>query len=119
MKARFALYMEDYEVAAKAAKACMDLKLYSLEPDYAKLFKQSTKLNDEKVFVLPRSIESEVMLDAWIVKNGLPRNAGGYGSYNPHGISWLRTFVPTDCLSTSLSYLILATLSRTVTRVVQ
>ena len=85
MKARFALYMGDYEIAAQAAKACMDLKLYSLEPDYAKLFKQSTKLNDEKVFVIPRSIENEVILDSWIVKNGLPRNAGGYGSYNP---SW-------------------------------
>ena len=97
MKARFALYMGDYEIAAQAAKACMDLKLYSLEPDYAKLFKQSTKLNDEKVFVIPRSIENEVMLDSWIVKNGLPRNAGGYGSYNP---SWdlLASYLCTDGL---------------------
>lgn len=97
MKARFALYMGDYEIAAQAAKACMDLKLYSLEPDYAKLFKQSTKLNDEKIFVIPRSIENEVMLDSWIVKNGLPRNAGGYGSYNP---SWdlLASYLCTDGL---------------------
>lgn len=85
MKARFALYMGDYAIAAEAAKACMDLDIYSLEPDYAKLFLQTTKVNPEKVFVLPRSIENEVMLDAWIVKNALPRNAGGYGSYNP---SW-------------------------------
>ncbi|WP_321517913.1 RagB/SusD family nutrient uptake outer membrane protein [uncultured Bacteroides sp.] len=85
MKARFALYMGDYTVAAEAAKACMDLGIYSLEPDYAKLFKQSTKLNDEKVFVLPRSIVNEILLDSWIVKNSLPRNVGGYGSYNP---SW-------------------------------
>ena len=85
MKARFALYMGDYEIAAKAAKDCMDLELYSLEPDYAKLFRQSTNLNDEKVFVIPRSIENSVILDSWIVKNALPRNAGGYGSYNP---SW-------------------------------
>ncbi len=55
----------------------MDLELYSLEPDYAKLFRQSTKLNDEKVFVIPRSIENSVILDSWIVKNALPRNAGG------------------------------------------
>ena len=60
MKARFALYMGDYEKAAKEAKACMDLGIYSLEPDYAKLFKQSTKVNPEKVFVLPRSIENDV-----------------------------------------------------------
>ncbi|MCS3101465.1 RagB/SusD family nutrient uptake outer membrane protein [Bacteroides ovatus] len=120
MKARFALYMGDYEIAAQAAKACMDLKLYSLEPDYAKLFKQSTKLNDEKVFVIPRSIENEVMLDSWIVKNGLPRNAGGYGSYNP---SWdlLLTHISvlTGYLLTNHRCLILASLSRTVTRVVQ
>ncbi len=97
MKARFALYMGDYEMAAKSAKACMDLGIYSLEPDYAKLFKQSTKTNPEKVFVLPRSIEKEVVLDSWIVKNGLPRNAGGYGSYNP---SWdlLASYLCTDGL---------------------
>lgn len=97
MKARFALYMGDYEMAGKAAKACMDLGVYSLEPDYAKLFKQSTKVNPEKVFVLPRSIENDVVLDSWIVKNGLPRNAGGYGSYNP---SWdlLASYLCTDGL---------------------
>lgn len=97
MKARFALYMGDYEKAAKEAKACMDLGIYSLEPDYAKLFKQSTKVNPEKVFVLPRSIENDVVLDSWIVKNGLPRNAGGYGSYNP---SWdlLASYLCTDGL---------------------
>lgn len=97
MKARFALYMGDYEMAEKSAKACMHLGVYSLEPDYAKLFKQSTKVNPEKVFVLPRSIENDVVLDSWIVKNGLPRNAGGYGSYNP---SWdlLASYLCTDGL---------------------
>lgn len=97
MKARFALYMGDYEMAEKSAKACMALGVYSLEPDYAKLFKQSTKVNPEKVFVLPRSIENDVILDSWIVKNGLPRNAGGYGSYNP---SWdlLASYLCTDGL---------------------
>lgn len=97
MKARFALYMGDYEMAEKFAKACMDLGVYSLEPDYAKLFKQSTKVNPEKVFVLPRSIENDVVLDSWIVKNALPRNAGGYGSYNP---SWdlLASYLCTDGL---------------------
>ena len=97
MKARFALYMGDYEMSEKSAKACMDLGVYSLEPDYAKLFKQSIKVNPEKVFVLPRSIENDVVLDSWIVKNGLPRNAGGYGSYNP---SWdlLASYLCTDGL---------------------
>ena len=40
MKARFALYLGDFDIAAKAAKDCMDLNIYSLEPDYAKLFLQ-------------------------------------------------------------------------------
>lgn len=97
MKARYALYMGDYAIAAEAAKACIELGVYSLEPDFAKLFKQSTKVSPEKVFVLPRSIENEVILDSWIVKNGLPRNAGGYGSYNP---SWdlLAAYLCTDGL---------------------
>lgn len=97
MKARYALYMGDYAIAADAAKACIDLGVYTLEPDFAKLFKQSTKVNPEKIFVLPRSIDNEVVLDSWVVKNGLPRNAGGYGSYNP---SWdlLAAYLCTDGL---------------------
>lgn len=85
MKARFALYFGDFELAAKAAKECIDLRVYSLEPDYAKLFLQSTRENPEKVFVIPRSLANNVVLDQWFVNNGLPRNAGGYGSDNP---SW-------------------------------
>lgn len=85
MKARFALYFGDYAIAAKAAKECMDLNVYSLEPDYGKLFLQSTKETPEKIFVIPRSLTNDVILDQWYVNNGLPRNAGGYGSDNP---SW-------------------------------
>ena len=97
MKARFALYMSDWEMAAKAAKDCMDLGIYSLEADFSKLFLQSTKSNPEKIFVIPRSIANEVVLTPWIVKNELPRNAGGYGSDNP---SWdlLAAFLCTDGL---------------------
>lgn len=97
MKARFALYMGDWEVAAEAAKACMDLNIYSLEPNYGKLFLQSTKTNPEKIFVLPRSIANDVIVDSWIVKNSLPRNAGGYGSACP---SWdlLAAYLCTDGL---------------------
>ena len=85
MKARFALYNGDFDLAADAARRCMDLKVYQLEPDYSKLFLQSTKENPEKIFFIPRSIENKVVLDKWYVNNGLPRCAGGYGSDNP---SW-------------------------------
>lgn len=85
MKARFALYFGDFDIAAQCAKACMDLGVYALEPNYSKLFLQSTHDNPEKIFVIPRSIANSVVLDQWFVNNGLPRNAGGYGSDNP---SW-------------------------------
>lgn len=97
MKARFALYFGDYDIAAKAAKDCIDLGVYSLEPDYTKLFLQSTKENPEKIFTIPRSIANDVYLDIWFVNNGLPRCAGGYGSDNP---SWdlLAAYLCTDGL---------------------
>lgn len=95
MKARFALYIGDWAVAAKAAKDCMDLNLYSLEPSFSKLFLQSTRSNPEKVFSFPRSIAAEVVLDQWFVNNGLPRNANGYAADTP---SWdlLAAFLCTD-----------------------
>lgn len=97
MKARFAMYMKDYEVMAEAAKACIDLNVYTLEPDFAKLFLQSTKENAEKIFAIPRSITNSVVLDQWYVKNGLPRNSGGYAADTP---SWdlLAAFLCTDGL---------------------
>ncbi len=97
MKARFALYLGDFDLAAKAAKDCMDLKVYSLEPDFSKLFLQDTGVNPEKIFYIPRSLENDVILDQWFVNNGLPRNAGGYGSDNP---SWdlFAAFLCTDGL---------------------
>ena len=57
LKARFALYMGDWEIAADAAKRCMDLGLYKLHPDYAELFKATTRNSEESIFLLPRSIE--------------------------------------------------------------
>lgn len=97
MKARFALYMNDWATAAEAAKGCIDLGVYSLEPDFSELFLQSTHTNPEKVFAIPRSIASEVVLDQWLVNNGLPRNAGGYAADTP---SWdlLAAFLCTDGL---------------------
>lgn len=97
MKARYALYMHDYDIAEDAAKRCIDLGLYELYPSYSELFLQSTKNVLEKVFCLPRSIATDVILDSWFVNNSLPRNAGGYGSYNP---SWdlLAAYLCTDGL---------------------
>lgn len=38
MKARFALQMGDFAIARDAAKACMDLGVHELYPDYGELF---------------------------------------------------------------------------------
>jgi hypothetical protein len=85
MKARYALYMGDWATAAEAADNCIKLKNYTLEADYADIFWQSTGLIKEKIFAIPRSIESSVVLEQWYVNNSLPRNAGGYAAYTP---SW-------------------------------
>lgn len=48
LKARYALYFGDYEIAATAAKACMDLGIYKLHKDYGDLF--YTKNAEESIF---------------------------------------------------------------------
>lgn len=97
MKARYALWFGDYDICVDACEQCMDLGVYALYDDFEELFLQSTKLVDEKIFCIPRSAENDVVLDVWFVNNGLPRNAGGYGSDNP---SWdlLAAFLCTDGL---------------------
>lgn len=85
LKARFALYMGDWEIAADAAKKCMDLGLYKLHADYAELFLMTTKNSEESIFLLPRSIEYKVTLGNWTVMNEVSRNPGGWGAFAP---SW-------------------------------
>lgn len=85
MKARFALYMEDWEQVVEATEECMALDLYSLNASYGEIFLQGTKQIPEKIFVIPRSVANNVVVPTWFVQNGVPRNAGGYGSDTP---SW-------------------------------
>jgi len=86
MKARAALYNGDWAIARDAAKACMDLGVYSLYNDYRKLFLASTKNTSEQIFGFPNAAELLSYWDAgWKVKRYVCRNAGGYASYQP---SW-------------------------------
>ena len=80
MKARTALYEGDFETARDAAKACMDLGVYSLHKDFASLFLTSTKTSPEFVFVLPRSVEFGNTLS---IQDAIPRNNGGWGAWSP------------------------------------
>lgn len=81
LKARFALYEKDYKAASDAAKACIDLKEYSLHPDYANLFLQSTKNSKEAIFSIPRSLELKVSIG--VTSDIITRNSGGFAAANP------------------------------------
>lgn len=83
MKARCALYLGDYAIAAEAAKACMDLGIYELHADFSDLFLSKTKRAEESIFIIPRSLEFGAPLKEHITKNFLPRNCGGYNSVVP------------------------------------
>ena len=98
MKARFALYMGDWELAAESAKACMNLQAYQLHPDFSDLFLMNTKKFHRKHSCIP-NVPCNTTFYTMLLpqKNELPRNAGGYGSYAP---SWdlLASFLCTDGL---------------------
>ena len=71
MKARFALRMGDWRTAAQAAKDCMDLEIYELEPSYEKLFLQTTKVSKEYILAFPRSVELGYYYPAWEILSRL------------------------------------------------
>ncbi len=98
MKARVALFNEDWGVARDAAKACIDLGTYSLFPDFGELFLSKTKKPAEVLFSMPRSVALNVFLNSdYPIRATITRNAGGWGAYNP---SWdlLASFLCDDGL---------------------
>ncbi len=84
MKARVALFFEDWAVARDASKACMDLGVYELFSDYATLFLSKTKNPKELIFGNARSTLLNVTIPD--TKNYLPRLVGGWGAAT--GPSW-------------------------------
>ena len=102
LKARVALIMEDWETAAEAAKAVMDLGIYSLHSDFGDLFLSTTKTSDEFIFKIPRDATYDIYLGTNNggtnqVYNDLSRNPGGWSATVP---SWelLAAFTCTDGL---------------------
>lgn len=100
LKARLALYMGDWATAAAAAKAVIDLGVYKLHEDYSQLFLVKAIDSEEPIFYIPRTIQSadvEDYIRADWVRDQLPRNASGWGSFNP---SWdlFASYVCTDGL---------------------
>lgn len=82
-KARVALWMSDYPTAKDAAKACIDLGVYSLHPDYGELFQPTLSTSPELIFTIPRSRELEGAGAS--VNSMITRNAGGNATAQP---SW-------------------------------
>lgn len=94
-KARTALYMNDWEVARNSAKACMNLNIYSLYPNFGEMFLSKTKNPNEAIFTMPQSAELNVYDGD--TKNVITRNAGGWGAYSPSWDLWC-SFLCTDGL---------------------
>lgn len=77
-KARFALRCGDYEMAATAAKACMDLNVYKLHDNYRDLFTASW--SDEWIFFFRGDVTlKKYYWAAGDVLNSITRLAGGWG----------------------------------------
>lgn len=94
MKARFALYNSDWDIAADAAKACMDLGCYDLYPKFKEIFLPGVHNTEESIFSLPRSIADNVAVYTITI---MPRNRGGWASATP---TWdlLASYTCTDGL---------------------
>ena len=101
-KARHALYMGDYEIAAASARKLIDEGPYTLHKDFSDLFLAvpAEKNTDEVIFKLARS--KELKIDVFGTRDHLPRIFGGYAVINP---SWdlLASFLCTDGLTVDKS----------------
>lgn len=84
MKARCALWNNDWATCAAAAKACMDLGVYSLHPDYREFFLSKTKTSPELIFALYASNELGVhSYDEAATRSFYTRLAGGTSVAQP------------------------------------
>lgn len=77
MKARAMLYAGRYDEAAKAAKAVMDLGIYSLYPYFSKLFSYEAKNNSEVIldYQYEKSLKSNSVFNSYAPKGMFGSNA--------------------------------------------
>jgi len=80
MKARTAIYCDDFATAKEAASACMALGVHKLHPDFESLFLTSTGYSSEFLFAQPRSVEFDLTVS---IQDFIPRNAGGWAAWAP------------------------------------
>ncbi|MEJ1238048.1 RagB/SusD family nutrient uptake outer membrane protein [Chryseolinea sp. T2] len=84
LKARAALYAKRYQEAADAAKAVMDLNVYSIIPSYKDLFTYNGENN------------AEVILDIQFIKGTLPNDV--FSVLAQRSVNGKNLFVPTKVL---------------------
>lgn len=94
IRARTALYNKRWDIAADAAKAVMNLNVYSLHPDFGELFAYAGKNSKEAIFVLTylkgvmtfnpsnfysrlgggasNKVPGQALIDSYLCTDGLP-----------------------------------------------
>jgi hypothetical protein len=96
MKARIALFFGEWAIARDAAKACMDLNVYQLYPDYQTLFLSKTRNPSEMIYGIPRSTLLNVTIGD--TKNWITRLSGGWGGAEAPSWELLCAYLCTDGL---------------------
>jgi hypothetical protein len=83
IKARIALYLNDFQTAKTASKAVIDLGIYELDRNFRTLFLKQGASSKENIFFIPQSTDFNVNYDNTLTRDFIPRNAGGFGAAFP------------------------------------
>lgn len=86
IKARLALYTENWEVAKAASSKVIGLGnkgIYDLLPKYGSVFTKQGTVSNEIIFAIPRSEVNKVFNGATYVQDFISRNSGGFGAWLP------------------------------------
>lgn len=86
IKARLALYMEQWQAAKDASAqviALADKGVYQLHSNFGAVFSKQGSLTKEMILCIPRSEVDKVNNGAAYVQDFISRNAGGFGAWLP------------------------------------
>jgi hypothetical protein len=83
MKARFALYLGDFQTSKTASKAVIDMGIYDLDQNFRTLFLKGGASSKENIFFIPQSLDFNVNFSNTLTRDFIPRNAGGFGAAMP------------------------------------
>jgi hypothetical protein len=83
IKARIALYLNDFQTAKTASKAVIDMGIYELDINFRNLFLKQGASSKENIFFVPQILDFNVNFDNTLTRDFIPRNAGGFGAAFP------------------------------------